>query len=441
MAFIEYLPLPQPLFSPLTADPWGTSAELIAGPLGLALFIPLVPLLRLSARTRPREAIIAFGALWALLTAGPLSAAMLLLFILSGIGWVRGIAHIRAASRVSPRIAITLIWIGLSVLIAPLWWQAQWNWYGWWWIDVPALGDSPLRTQVLHNLGFAYLYVRMIAWGVDSVRDAGSREPPLRELLAWLLYAPCQRLGPVLLLPQFGARLATWNPRAAAPWRAIAGRFAYAALGGAAIFVLEPNTPHVPPGSPDFFSHPELYATDKLIRLVVHVPILIYLILWTYNELAAAIALWVGIPVDDNFNWLPTATSIRDFWRRWHITLGAWLRDYIYIPLGGNRGSIFLNSLVVFAFCAVWHGPSVSFLVWGLAQAFALQLQRTWDQWHERHEQRFRPRGRAWTSFCRIATLTFATLTIFAFADFKHFGVRVFAELGRRLFASAAEAG
>jgi len=89
--------------------------------------------------------------------------------------------------------------------------------------------------------------------------------------------------------------------------------------------------------------------------------VLIYLICGRTTSWPRPRALWIGIPVDNNFDWLPRATSVREFWRRWHITLGSWLRDTIYIPLGGNRGVVLLNYAAVFGFCAVWHGPSISF--------------------------------------------------------------------------------
>jgi D-alanyl-lipoteichoic acid acyltransferase DltB (MBOAT superfamily) len=286
---------------------------------------------------------------------------------------------------------------------------------------------------VLHNLGFAYLHVRLIAWGVDCARrPAKSADARLAETFCWLLYPPCLRLGPVMRREQFLARFDEWKPQHTPPWRSIAARFGWACLGAVTLSFFEPSTPHVLRGQPDFFSHPELYATDKLIRLVLHIPVLIYLILWTYNELAAAAALWIGIPVDNNFDCLPKATSVRDFWRRWHITLGSWLRDYIYVPLGGNRGFVLLHYAAVFGFCAVWHGPAVSFLVWGGSQVLALYAQRGWDRWREARGWQNWPRGIAWTGACWVMTMIYQIATIFAFADFEHFGLRVFAELLRR---------
>jgi alginate O-acetyltransferase complex protein AlgI len=74
------------------------------------------------------------------------------------------------------------------------------------------------------------------------------------------------------------------------------------------------------------------------------------------------------------------AQSIRDFWRRWHISLSTWFRDYLYLPLGGNRVSearTYSNLIVVFFLCGLWHGASLTFVVWGLYHGFFLVLERT----------------------------------------------------------------
>ena len=89
-----------------------------------------------------------------------------------------------------------------------------------------------------------------------------------------------------------------------------------------------------------------------------------------YSDIALGAARMLGIRLTENFKNPYLADGIRDFWRRWHITLSRWLREYVYIPLGGNRkGGLrtALNTLIVFAVSGVWHGRGVHFLVWGLA--------------------------------------------------------------------------
>jgi alginate O-acetyltransferase complex protein AlgI len=86
-----------------------------------------------------------------------------------------------------------------------------------------------------------------------------------------------------------------------------------------------------------------------------------------------------GFTFLENFNYPYIARSVTDFWRRWHISLSSWFRDYLYIPLGGNRGSTgrtYFNLVAVFFLCGLWHGASFSFVVWGLWHGVFLVLER-----------------------------------------------------------------
>lgn len=91
-----------------------------------------------------------------------------------------------------------------------------------------------------------------------------------------------------------------------------------------------------------------------------------------YSYIAIGAARLLGIDVMKNFDSPYMSGSVAEFWRRWHISLSSWLRDYIYIPLGGNRKGIFrkyLNILIVFAISGIWHGSALTFLIWGLLHA------------------------------------------------------------------------
>ncbi len=95
--------------------------------------------------------------------------------------------------------------------------------------------------------------------------------------------------------------------------------------------------------------------------------------------MALGIAGMFGYEFDENFDHPYTAVSVQDFWRRWHISLSRWFRDYIYIPLGGNRVSTPLyirNILVVWILTGIWHGANYTFIVWGLYYGLLLLLER-----------------------------------------------------------------
>jgi alginate O-acetyltransferase complex protein AlgI len=99
-----------------------------------------------------------------------------------------------------------------------------------------------------------------------------------------------------------------------------------------------------------------------------------------YSDMAIGLAHIFGFRFKENFNRPYSAESMTDFWRRWHISLSTWFRDYVYIPLGGNRSSTksrtYFNLLIVFALTGFWHGAQWTFLVWGLYHGFFLTLER-----------------------------------------------------------------
>ena len=99
-----------------------------------------------------------------------------------------------------------------------------------------------------------------------------------------------------------------------------------------------------------------------------------------YSDMAIGLGGMMGFTFPENFKQPYRATSITDFWRRWHITLSSWMRDYLYIPLGGNRVSsnarLYTNLVVVFAISGIWHGASWNFLFWGLYHGAFLILDR-----------------------------------------------------------------
>lgn len=99
-----------------------------------------------------------------------------------------------------------------------------------------------------------------------------------------------------------------------------------------------------------------------------------------YSDMAIGLGLMMGFRFPENFNNPYTAVSITDFWRRWHITLGNWMRNYLYIPLGGNRvkskSRLFFNLWLVFLASGLWHGAAWGFIVWGAYHGFFLIIER-----------------------------------------------------------------
>jgi alginate O-acetyltransferase complex protein AlgI len=110
-----------------------------------------------------------------------------------------------------------------------------------------------------------------------------------------------------------------------------------------------------------------------------------------YSDMAIGLGKLMGLPFPENFDQPYRSASITEFWRRWHMTLTRWFRDYLYIPLGGNRrGSIrtYVNLMMVFCLCGLWHGAGLNFLVWGVYHGMLLVIERIADRGFA-----FRPSG------------------------------------------------
>jgi alginate O-acetyltransferase complex protein AlgI len=98
-----------------------------------------------------------------------------------------------------------------------------------------------------------------------------------------------------------------------------------------------------------------------------------------YSDMAIGIGRMLGFNFKENFDYPYTSLSVSEFWRRWHISLGSWFREYIYIPLGGNRKGLFrtcLNVFIVFALTGIWHGANFTFIAWGLFYAVLQIIER-----------------------------------------------------------------
>ena len=96
-----------------------------------------------------------------------------------------------------------------------------------------------------------------------------------------------------------------------------------------------------------------------------------------YSDMAIGLGRFFGFELSENFSYPYASRSVKEFWRKWHITLSTWFRDYVYIPLGGGHGAsraIKARLFLVFLLCGAWHGPTFNFLVWGLWHGLFLSL-------------------------------------------------------------------
>lgn len=132
------------------------------------------------------------------------------------------------------------------------------------------------------------------------------------------------------------------------------------------------------------FETPEVYSGFMNLMAVYGYSIQIYCDFSGYSDIAIGLAALLGFKLPINFNSPYKAQSLTDFWRRWHISLSTWLRDYLYISLGGNkRGKIrtYFNLLITMVLGGLWHGAAIKFIVWGALHGIGLAVHRFWSKY------------------------------------------------------------
>ncbi|HUN51916.1 MAG TPA: MBOAT family O-acyltransferase, partial [Candidatus Sulfotelmatobacter sp.] len=132
------------------------------------------------------------------------------------------------------------------------------------------------------------------------------------------------------------------------------------------------------------FAAPGAYDGPSVVAGVLLYAAQIYCDFSGYTDMAIGLAGLLGYNLTENFRWPYFSPSIGEFWRRWHISLSSWLRDYLYIPLGGNRGSrlfTYRNLMLTMVLGGLWHGAAYTFVIWGFLHGLALIVNREWSDW------------------------------------------------------------
>jgi D-alanyl-lipoteichoic acid acyltransferase DltB (MBOAT superfamily) len=135
----------------------------------------------------------------------------------------------------------------------------------------------------------------------------------------------------------------------------------------------------------EVFANPSQYSSLEILIAVYAYAVQIYADFAGYTDIAIGIALLLGFKFPQNFDSPYAAVSLQDFWRRWHMTLSRWLRDYLYIPLGGSRRGpaiTYRNLLLTMLLGGLWHGAGWTFVAWGLIYGLGLCAERFWRERH-----------------------------------------------------------
>jgi alginate O-acetyltransferase complex protein AlgI len=235
-------------------------------------------------------------------------------------------------------------------------------------------GFGPLVVpRVLLPIGISFFTFHAISYVVDVYRhDASAQKSPVHAALYLLLF-PQLIAGPIIRYHDIADQLAKRNV-------GLEG-FAYGVrrfVIGLAKKVLIANVVAGPADRIFSMPGPQLTAAHAWLGLLCYT-LQIYFDFSGYSDMAIGLGRMFGFRFPENFRYPYVADSVQAFWRRWHISLSTWFRDYLYVPLGGNRVSprrVYGNLVVVFFLCGLWHGASWSFVVWGLWHGLFLAVER-----------------------------------------------------------------
>ncbi len=239
--------------------------------------------------------------------------------------------------------------------------------------DLLPSANLPFVETVL-PLGISFFTFQALSYVIDVHRR--KIEPAsIIDVAVYLSFFPQLVAGPIVrateLLPQLKREIPDRVPASEAVWLIGRGLFKKVVIASyLAESVVDP-----------VFNAPEAASSGEAFLAMYAFAIQIYADFSGYTDIAIGLALLLGFRFPQNFDNPYRSLSVQDFWRRWHMTLSRWLRDYLYIPLGGNRGSqlaTYRNLFATMLLGGLWHGASWTFVVWGAVHGLALAVERLW---------------------------------------------------------------
>jgi alginate O-acetyltransferase complex protein AlgI len=241
-----------------------------------------------------------------------------------------------------------------------------------------ALGLPPLGTvpHVLLPLGISFFTFEFIHFAADSYRGRIERTR-FAEYAAFILFFPSMVAGPIKRFQDFVPKLreARFNPE-------LTSQGITRILAGLAKKHVLADTFSLWAGR---LNGPDLYTAHwyQIAAWILAYGMQIYFDFSGYSDIAIGSGYLFGIVIPENFNWPYGSRNVGEFWRRWHISLSTWIRDYVYIPLGGSRRGerrTALNLLIAFTASGIWHGAAYNFAAWGLWHGLLLVGHQQWTR-------------------------------------------------------------
>jgi alginate O-acetyltransferase complex protein AlgI len=289
--------------------------------------------------------------------------------------WATALGIKRAHERGRRRLAAGLLIAGIAQNLAIL---GYYKYIGFALDEVDRLAsllgsDGPSIVAVALPIGVSFFTFEKISYIVDVWRgDVAPRRDPIDVLLFVSLF-PRSIAGPIVRLREIEDQLHEPRP---VPEQVSEGAIRF--VHGLAKKVLIADQ-IAPIADAAFASSNGDLTTSSAWLGALAFTLQIYFDFSGYSDMAIGIALMLGFRLPENFDRPYTSRSVTEFWRRWHMTLSRWFRDYVYIPLGGSRGSslaTYRNLIVVFALVGLWHGAAWSFVLWGLYHGMWLLVER-----------------------------------------------------------------
>jgi len=381
------------------------------GPLGVLCYLPFIPVYWIIPPRHRSNYLWISSLVLALLTLGPAYAFTIAALALAS--WA--IIRVCGLPRRLTAGALVMAAAYLALILHP---QPGW---------LPPV-DIPYYFYI-HWAGIGYLFLR--SYHVLADVAAGKLiAPGLRDFLAYLLFAPTLRMGPIYRYNQFAGQLADGPTR----YRSFSQAGVRFVTGAIRLAVMSIMIDKFRPSQ--LYENPQtLGGLDLIISLQVPA-MAFYLWISGYVDWSICIGRLMGFDIPDNFNYPWRSASIDEFWRRWHITLSLWLKDYLFIPLVRHRWHYFWSFTLTFLFCGLWHSKDLSFILCGLSQGIALSVRRWWDHlWRtqrEKHTALYQTLSRARlvhsplnTTLCWLVNYCFLMISLGLALDEKYTYLRV----------------
>ncbi len=233
-----------------------------------------------------------------------------------------------------------------------------------------AKGIIPI-IKVALPIGISFYVFQAISYSVDLFRKEAKPARSLVDFATYIALFPQLIAGPIVRYRTIAEQLIEREHS----WSKFLFGTRFFAMG---LFKKVAIADTVALGVGFAFGNPEPTCLEAWVGVLCYA-LQIYYDFSAYSDMAVGLGLFFGFDFPQNFNSPYKSVSITDFWRRWHISLSSWLRDYLYLPLGGNRSGprrTYLNLMIVMALGGLWHGASLVFLIWGLWHGVLLAVER-----------------------------------------------------------------